>query len=151
MITRKEDVAQQLRNHSISPSYPRKRILEYLVEEHNHPTVSMIYQSLVDEIPSLSKTTVYNTLKLFVQQKLVEEITIEGNEKRYDLFNPQAHAHFRCRGCGMLFDIELHVPPIKSDALEGFVVESQSVYFTGLCAQCVKTSTKIPDNGASST
>jgi Fe2+ or Zn2+ uptake regulation protein len=136
MIVDKDDVAQHLRNHDISPSYPRKRILEYLIERHNHPTVATIYQDLVDEIPSLSKTTVYNTLKLFCERHIVEEITIEGNEKRYDLFNPQLHAHFRCDRCGHLYDIELSQPIGHSAELKGFTVRQQSIHFSGICPEC---------------
>jgi Fur family peroxide stress response transcriptional regulator len=88
------------------------------------------------KIPSLSKTTVYNTLKLFVEKDLVEEITIEGTEKRYDLYNPDSHAHFRCSSCGKLFDITLQIRQHESPDLDGFTIHRQSVHFTGLCPQC---------------
>ncbi len=136
MISNKERSTEHLREHGISPSYPRKRILEYLVEKHNHPTVSRIYLDLVDEIPSLSKTTVYNTLKLFCEQRIAEEITIEGNEKRYDLFNPRQHAHFRCDICGELFDIELETPVASASSLRGYSVRQQSIHFSGTCPAC---------------
>jgi Fur family peroxide stress response transcriptional regulator len=141
MIIKKESVAKHLREHNISPSYPRKRILEYLIERHNHPTVAKIYEDLVEEIPSLSKTTVYNTLKIFVENDIAEEITIEGNEKRYDLYNPDGHGHFRCESCGILYDIDLDFLDDTPGALEGFVIRRQSVHFTGICPACA---TKTP-------
>ena len=54
------EIAQYLNDHSIKPSYQRVRILKYLVEKRNHPTVEMIHKELVSDIPTLSKTTVYN-------------------------------------------------------------------------------------------
>ena len=40
--------------------------MNYLITKRNHPTAEMIYLELVNEIAGLSKTTVYNTLNLFV-------------------------------------------------------------------------------------
>ena len=56
-----EDIGAYLKSHEIKPSFQRMRIFEYLITHRNHPTVEMIYKSLVKEIPTLSKTTVYNT------------------------------------------------------------------------------------------
>ena len=39
----------------------------------NHPTVETIYKELIDEIPTLSKTTVYNTLKQFVNILIIDD------------------------------------------------------------------------------
>ena len=38
--------------------------MEYLMAHRTHPTVDEIYLALSPSIPTLSKTTVYNTLKL---------------------------------------------------------------------------------------
>ena len=43
-----------------------------------HPTVDEIYQALVDHIPTLSKTTVYNTLRLLMEHGVVRMLTIDG-------------------------------------------------------------------------
>lgn len=37
----------------------------YLLKNHTHPTVDEVYVALCKVIPTLSKTTVYNTLRLF--------------------------------------------------------------------------------------
>lgn len=137
MIYLKENAADILRREGISPSYPRKRILEYLIEHRSHPTVLNIYGNLIDEIPSLSKTTVYNTLNLFVEKGLVEEITIEGNEMRYDMHNHDDHAHFRCESCGRLYDIPMELPERLSSHLDEFQVTKRSIYFSGLCPDCI--------------
>ena len=52
-----------MKEHDIAPSMQRVKILEYLRNYKIHPTADMIYQALLDEMPTLSKTTVYNTLK----------------------------------------------------------------------------------------
>ena len=58
------DVVKRLQNHNIKPSVQRIAIMNYLIEHRTHPTVDEIYTALSPSIPTLSKTTVYNTLKL---------------------------------------------------------------------------------------
>ena len=65
-----------------------------------------IYCDLSNDIPTLSKTTVYNTLKLFVENGITSTLTIEENEVRYDAIMTE-HAHFKCDGCGTIYDIEI--------------------------------------------
>ena len=64
------DIGNYLKNHDIKPSYQRMKIFQYLLDNHVHPTVDTIYKALCPEIPTLSKTTVYNTLNLFVEKKV---------------------------------------------------------------------------------
>jgi len=53
------------RDLGLSPSITRKQIYEYLLKSKNHPTVDEIYKNLIDDLPTLSKTTVYNVINLF--------------------------------------------------------------------------------------
>ena len=62
------DVVKRLQNHNIKPSVQRIAIMNYLIEHRTHPTVDEIYTALSPSIPTLSKTTVYNTLKLLSEQ-----------------------------------------------------------------------------------
>ncbi|HBG76892.1 MAG TPA: transcriptional repressor, partial [Clostridiales bacterium] len=70
-----------LKNH-IKPSFPRLKVFEYLAANASHPTVDDIYRALVAEMPTLSKTTIYNTLDLFLRANVIRAVTIDGNELR---------------------------------------------------------------------
>ena len=59
-----DELREHLKKEGIQPSYHRLKILEYLQAYRTHPTVDIIYKNLSKEIKTLSKTTVYNTLKL---------------------------------------------------------------------------------------
>ena len=59
------DVVKRLQNHNIKPSVQRIAIMNYLIEHRTHPTVDEIYTALSPSIPTLSKTTVYNTCLLY--------------------------------------------------------------------------------------
>lgn len=49
----------------VKPSLQRIAIVEYLMENRIHPTADDIYHALCIQVPTLSKTTVYNTMRLF--------------------------------------------------------------------------------------
>ena len=52
----------------IKPSLQRIAIVEYLMENRIHPTADDIYHALCIQVPTLSKTTVYNTMRLFAER-----------------------------------------------------------------------------------
>lgn len=130
-----DDVGRYLKENGIKPSYQRMKVFKYLMDMHNHPTVDMIYKALCPEIPTLSKTTVYNTLNLFVEKKIANVIIIEENETRYDLTSNK-HGHFKCTECGELFDVELSFNTHNCDGLDCCEIEEQHIYFKGLCKKC---------------
>jgi len=123
------------KKYNVRPSYHRIRIYEYLKNRLNHPTVDEIYRDLSQEIPTISKTTIYNTLKLFVSKKIVREITIENNELRYDIIT-EPHAHFKCEICGRIFDLDLEIDVPKN--LDGHEVQEYDIFLRGICKECLK-------------
>lgn len=84
MTDKIENLAECLVKNNIKPSFQRMKIFEYLVKNNSHPTVDEIYKEVVSEIPTLSKTTVYNTLNLFIEANILKGLSIEDNEVRYD-------------------------------------------------------------------
>ncbi len=98
------DIAETLRTHGIRPSVQRIGIYRYLTENKNHPTADMLYTALQPSMPTLSKTTVYNTLRLFEHHGLVQTVPIENDEVRYDA-DTEFHVHFKCTRCGGICDI----------------------------------------------
>lgn len=106
-----------------------------MVENKNHPTVDMIYKALCTEIPTLSKTTVYNTLNLFIEKKIVNVIVIEENETRYDSVMA-VHGHFKCEKCGKIYDIGINQNILEDDKLKNCEIKEQHYYFKGICQDC---------------
>ena len=127
-----EDISGRLKSHGVSPSLQRMEIYKYLVDWNNHPTVDMIYQALIKKIPTLSKTTIYNTLKLFIEKELVSEIIIDKNEVRYDA-DTNIHGHFMCEKTGTIYDIEVDISKINPDFFKKAVVKEHHIYFKGEC------------------
>ncbi|MGM9803641.1 MAG: Fur family transcriptional regulator [Muribaculaceae bacterium] len=122
--------------HGIRPSLQRIAVMKYLMEHKTHPTVDEIYLALVKDMPTLSKTTVYNTLQLLVSNQAALELTIDPKQAHYDS-TVAMHSHFYCKKCNRIYDVELSSEII--DALQpkmGFLVEGTQVYYTGVCDKC---------------
>jgi Fe2+ or Zn2+ uptake regulation protein len=133
-----KSIQEQLKEKGITPSLHRIKILEYLLNTKSHPTADRIYQSLIQEIPSLSKTTVYNTLKYFLSNNLIQSLTIDETEVRYDA-DLSFHAHFKCNHCGSLYDIEdSNMNPASLMTIEGHKVLEYHLYLKGICKKCLR-------------
>ena len=130
-----KDMSCFLSEKGIKPSYQRVKILERMINNKNHPTVNDIYTDLIDEIPSLSKTTVYNTLNIFIENNIVKSFSVDGNEARYDI-NTGVHGHFICISCNTVFDFETTDKIVSPFSLENFDVIQTEIIAKGICSRC---------------
>jgi len=133
-----ENIGKFLKERNIRPSYQRIKVYQYLIEMENHPTVDTIYKALSPSIPTLSKTTVYNTLNIFIERGIVNVLVIEENETRYDA-NIGLHGHFKCESCNFVYDIDIDDSLLKNKELEGFQIKENHIYFKGICKNCLDT------------
>jgi len=136
MNTSFENLKQKLKEKNINLSYQRLKVLEYLNNNRCHPTVDKIYTDLHKELSTLSKTTVYNTLRVLAESGMVRVITIEDNETRYDI-NVENHGHFKCDSCGEIYDFSVDIDSLIGEGLDGFMINSKNVYFNGICPNCL--------------
>lgn len=127
---------QQLLKRNITPSHQRVMILQYLAENQCHPTADQIFSALRGAIPTLSKSTVYNTLNLFLEAKLIRVLSVEENETRYDIVM-QNHGHFKCSDCGSIYNFAVDIDRFVSKDLQGFQITEKNVYFNGVCPICI--------------
>lgn len=129
-----EEISHKLLEKQIKPSVQRVIVYGYLWKNRTHPTVDEIYRDLVSLYPSLSRTTIYNTLKIFVANKLIIPILIEENEMRFDV-DCSSHAHFKCVQCQHVCDMAIEPPP----ALVEYQIDEAHLYYKGLCPCCQQT------------
>ncbi|MCE5331768.1 MAG: transcriptional repressor [Bacteroidales bacterium] len=121
---------------SIKPSVQRTAVMDYLMKNRTHPTIDEIYTALSPSMPTLSKTTVYNTLNLFIERGAVQALAIDEKNARFDV-DTSSHAHFICKSCGKVHDIfnlnsELFEIPQHPD----FTINSVEISYSGLCNAC---------------
>lgn len=130
-----KETAALLRNKGIKPSMQRIQIYHYLKDRTDHPSVDMIFSSLVPKIPTLSKTTVYNTLKSLAGAGLAQPIRLEEKEIRYDP-DIRPHGHFICESCENIFDFRVDFSTFDAPELKNYQIRQRHVYLKGLCETC---------------
>jgi Fur family peroxide stress response transcriptional regulator len=137
MSTNLKSFKSWLKSKNIKPTIIRVKILEYLNEKKTHPTAEAIYTKLEKEIPTISKTSVYNTLNLFVQSGLIWPISVTGKETRYDI-KMSPHHHFLCEKCGQIIDLDMECIYQKKGNVDGHKITEWHGHFKGVCNACQK-------------
>ena len=87
---------QTLRHYNVRPSVHRIAVLEYVANNGTHPTADEVFNAIAVVFPSVSRTTVYNSLHTLVEAGVLRELDIESASTRYDLALQTPHSHFRC-------------------------------------------------------
>ncbi len=135
-----ETYLQVLKSHELKITQHRLEILRYLDAHRTHPTADEIYKTLKKVYPSLSKTTVYNTLEALAKAGIIQQLTISPTELRYE-FRHDMHHHFICKRCGCIIDIDFACPNVKiisRDIMKnGHQIDEVHGYFKGICKQCL--------------
>ena len=114
----------------------RLAILKYLEANKEHPSASDIYRAVSREYPTMSLSTVYNTLRVLKKTRNITELSIDSEKKRFDP-DMGSHHHLICVACRKIVDVPcdlaLTVPEIEK---HNFVLISNHVEFYGICPEC---------------
>ena len=101
----RENMAELLRHHDINPTHQRIEIAYALFSRQQHLSADRITAIVNTRHPETSRATVYNTLNLFLEKKLVREVIVDPNKVFYDP-NTRKHHHFYNVDTGRLTDID---------------------------------------------
>jgi Fur family iron response transcriptional regulator len=89
-----ENVAELLRRHGITPTHQRMEIAQVLFARREHLSADQILALVNSRYAEASKATVYNTLKLFLEKKLIRELVVDPERIVYDPNTEPHHHHF---------------------------------------------------------
>jgi Fur family peroxide stress response transcriptional regulator len=126
-------IAQLFKENNFRATPQRIAVYKYLCENPVHPDADCIYQNVLKNNPSFSKTTVYNSLQALEQQGLIVSINIDSNRIHYDA-TTAFHGHFECEKCKRIYDF--NVQNVVCTGLDGFEIKRKDVYYSGICPEC---------------
>lgn len=98
-------IEKLLQDRGVLPTSQRVEVASVLLAKPQHLSAEQILDELRERGGSVSKATVYNTLKLFSQQGLARELNVDPSRLIYDS-TTHAHHHFYNEDTGELSDIE---------------------------------------------
>ena len=126
-----QDLIEKLERAGIRPSAQRVAIAAYVLSTEDHPSADEVWNRVKAEFPMVSRATVYNTLQLFREHGLVQQLVLaEGSV----VFDPKVepHHHFVDDATGAIHDIPWTALRVgKVDELEGVDVRDYMVVVRG--------------------
>ena len=124
----RDNLAEKLRAHGINPTHQRIEIAHALFSRCEHLSADQVMAIVNERHSETSKATVYNTLNLFLEKKLIREVIVDPNKIFYDP-NTSAHYHMYDVESGKLTDIDAAdirvsgLPPLPA----GMVTEGMDI------------------------
>jgi Fur family peroxide stress response transcriptional regulator len=132
-----EDLVSSLREEGFRITPQRVAILDYLLKTSDHPSAEYIHKIIQKKYPMVSLSTIYKTLDLLKEKKLVNEIEVDG-EARFDA-HTDAHINLVCMNCGKIDDVdEDSLNEIKNRAAKKskYLILKGSFELFGYCTNC---------------
>ncbi|HEX7706203.1 MAG TPA: Fur family transcriptional regulator [Thermoanaerobaculia bacterium] len=125
------DTSSSLRERGIQPSAQRVAVAEYVLTTADHPSADIVWKRVRERFPWISRATVYNTLKLFVEKGLLNRLTIAED---CVVFDPvvEMHHHFIDEATGAIHDVPWDRVKVDNiDSLEQYEVSDYQVVMRG--------------------
>jgi Fe2+ or Zn2+ uptake regulation protein len=133
------DLALRVRRRGWRVSAQRRAVVDVFAGEHVHLTADEVLRQARQELPEISRATVYNTLADLVEMGELLVVSAGDGPKRYDPNVARPHHHLICTRCGELKDVipdGLEVLDLSTAERHGYQLVGFDITFRGLCADC---------------
>jgi Fur family transcriptional regulator, iron response regulator len=126
-----EDQISRLRAQGIQATPQRLAVADYVLTTTAHPSAEEVWTRVRRSCPSVSRATVYNTLKLFAEKGLIKAHCLREGALVFDgCVDP--HHHFIDEETGRVYDVSWQAITVKgAGALTGFRVNDYQVVMHG--------------------
>lgn len=116
----------------------RLAVFRYLQGNKEHPGVDAAWLAVRQELPTISRESVYRVLNDFASFGLITILDHPDTVARYDA-NPARHDHFYCVECGKFYDFEItELPELVNAAIPGVGrIDFAEVRVRGVCNECL--------------
>lgn len=128
----------KLRSEGFKLTPQRLSVIRYLVGNTGHPAAAVIYGDLKKKHPSLSFSTVYNTLNMLEKIGEIRSLNLFDEFLNYDP-DTDSHYHFVCRKCNAVIDIfpqEIGDITLPQGEIAGHRIGDTQLLFRGICRNC---------------
>ncbi|QOY35962.1 Fur family transcriptional regulator [Anaerobacillus isosaccharinicus] len=143
MEKRIERIKKQLHSQSYKLTPQREATVRVLLEhEEDHLSAEDVYLLVKEKSPEIGLATVYRTLELLSELKVVDKINFGDGVSRYDLRQEGAahfHHHLVCIECGAVDEIQEDLLGDVEKIVEehwNFQVKDHRLTFHGICSRC---------------
>ncbi|MEI6866013.1 transcriptional repressor [Flavicella sp.] len=127
-----------LKSNQLSVTPFRKEVLSIIYNHKEAVPLSVFEQ----ELKNYNRITLYRTLKVFLEKKIIHEIAMSGQDTHYAICKEDCstikhehqHLHFKCKKCKTITCVSLtKFPKIE---LPLYQIDQLELQATGLCNSC---------------
>ena len=130
-----------LKQHNLRWTPQRKLILKVFLQLEGHVAIADLHKKIRSEDPTIGIATLYRTMKLLIDARLVEMHTFNERTTYERIYQVNHHDHLICQICGKT--VEFEHPLIEKYQIEvcehhGFDLKSHKMELFGFCNECQK-------------
>ena len=118
----------------------RKMIVEEFLSMPAHVQAEQLYHRVNEQGEKVGLATIYRTLNLLKEAKLVEQCVFSDGRSVFELSPPGSHHdHLICVSCGEIAEFENEeIESVQRQIAreKGFELYSHRLYLYGLCTSC---------------
>lgn len=153
MEKRIQHIKEALHDAKYKLTPQREVTLKVLLEnESDHLSAEDVFMKVKEKYPEIGLATVYRTLELLNELKILDKINFGDGVSRYDLRKEGAehfHHHLVCISCGSVEEIEEDLLGDVESIVESdfhFKVTDHRLTFHGVCKSCTLKVEKTGDD-----
>lgn len=144
----REEFEKLLREKGLKVTTQRLAVLTVLSQKpDSHLTAEEIYDLVRVSNPEIGLATVYRTIQMLLELKIIDRIYLDDGYVRYELGHvyededSHHHHHLICIKCGRVMSFQgdlLEEFENKIEGKTGFQIQDHDVKLYGYCADCLK-------------
>ena len=123
--------------HRLTPQ--RLMILSAVRHARDHVTATEILKEVKQTYPYIDVSTVYRTLNVLREMRLISETNMGSGEYRYEWIGKNKHHHLICRNCDQVTLLDhKYLEGLGTEILDDYGFQSDIDHFaiSGLCRDC---------------
>jgi Fur family peroxide stress response transcriptional regulator len=139
-VSSDSSIIDALRKKGYRATSQRIAICRFALDNHEHPTAERIYREVKRLHPTVSLATVYKTLQVLKELRLVQDLVFAQGETKFDS-NVAPHVNVVCLRCGSVSDVD---DPVVQEVVARacsrtrFKVTGQRFDIYGICERCAR-------------
>ena len=132
----------EMSGHRKTPE--RYAILDACYSLGGHFTLDELGEKVKENNFRVSRATLYNTVKLFIELRLITRHNLQDGTKYEACLDNDNHVHQICTVCGKVTEVcaPLILQAVKDTKLKRFRKDGFTLYIYGICRSCQSKLTK---------
>ena len=132
-------LSDYLDEHGMRKTTERYAILYRIMNINGHFTIEELQRMIDEDGFGVSRSTVYNTIELLIEAKMLRRHVFEGMQAQYERIT-LPHTHLICTTCGKVKEVKdtNFAAFMNARRFNAFNTDHYSLYVYGTCSTCAR-------------